>query len=100
MTENSVPDFSFVTLFSGLGGSLGLWLGLGVLQLLLMMPERESGKRSDSNLQRTEEVNRGCHERLERLERHERHERLERVGVYSQAVIGRLVEGCHVRGDN
>ena len=63
------------------------------------MPERESGKRSDSNLQGTEEVNRGCHERLERLERHERHERLERVGVYSQAVIGRLVEG-HVRGDN
>ena len=34
VTENSVPDFSFVTLFSGLGGSLGLWLGLGVLQLL------------------------------------------------------------------
>ena len=34
VTENSVPKFSVVTLFSGLGGSLGLWLGLGVLQLL------------------------------------------------------------------
>ena len=34
VTENFIPEFSVVTLFSGLGGSLGLWLGLGVLQLL------------------------------------------------------------------
>ena len=34
VTKNSYPSFSLVELFAGLGGSMGLWLGLGALQLL------------------------------------------------------------------
>ena len=34
VTNNFYPKFSFVEVLASLGGSLGLWLGLGVLQLL------------------------------------------------------------------
>ena len=34
ITKYFYPDFSFVDFFSGVGGSLGLWLGLGIMQLL------------------------------------------------------------------
>ena len=31
------PSFQWTVFFSGLGGSMGLWLGIGVSQLLLMV---------------------------------------------------------------
>ena len=34
MRLSQYPDFSWTTFFTDLGGSLGLWLGLGVSQLL------------------------------------------------------------------
>ena len=34
VTESYVPDFSFTAFLAGLGGSLGLWLGLGAVQIL------------------------------------------------------------------
>ena len=33
ITEYFYPDFSFPSFLSNLGGTLGLWLGVGVLQL-------------------------------------------------------------------
>ena len=33
ITEHFYPDFSLVDFLSRLGGSLGLWLGLGVMQI-------------------------------------------------------------------
>ena len=33
VTETTVVPFSIVDLFSGMGGILGLWLGLGAIQL-------------------------------------------------------------------
>ena len=37
VTHNFYPKFSFVEALASLGGSLGLWLGLGVLQLLQLL---------------------------------------------------------------
>ena len=34
VTESFIPEFSVTTFLAGLGGSLGLWLGVGVVQLL------------------------------------------------------------------
>ena len=34
VTESYIPDFSFTTFLAGLGGSLGLWLGVGAVQIL------------------------------------------------------------------
>ena len=34
ISVSQYPDFSWTTFFTDLGGSLGLWLGLGVSQLL------------------------------------------------------------------
>ena len=34
VTESYIPEFSLSTFFASLGGSLGLWLGVGVVQLL------------------------------------------------------------------
>ena len=34
ITESFYPSLSFTKLFSDLGGSLGFWLGLGLIQLL------------------------------------------------------------------
>ena len=34
VTESYVPDFSFTAFLAGLGGSLGLWLGVGAVQIL------------------------------------------------------------------
>ena len=33
VTEYFFPDFSFSEFLSSMGGAMGLWLGLGVLQL-------------------------------------------------------------------
>ena len=33
VTEFFIPDFSVSTFFASLGGSLGLWLGVGAVQL-------------------------------------------------------------------
>ena len=32
VTESYYPELSFTTLFAEVGGSMGLWLGLGLLQ--------------------------------------------------------------------
>ena len=37
VTHNFYPKFSLVEALASLGGSLGLWLGLGVLQLLQLL---------------------------------------------------------------
>ena len=34
ISESFYPPLSFTELFSKLGGSLGLWLGLGVMQII------------------------------------------------------------------
>ena len=34
ITESYIPGFSLATYFADLGGSLGLWLGVGAVQLL------------------------------------------------------------------
>ena len=34
ITESFIPEFSLSSFFADLGGSLGLWLGVGVVQLL------------------------------------------------------------------
>ena len=34
VTKTSIVPFSIVDFFSGIGGILGLWLGLGALQLI------------------------------------------------------------------
>ena len=34
VTESYIPHFSITTFLAGLGGSLGLWLGVGAVQLL------------------------------------------------------------------
>ena len=36
VTEHYIPEFSVSTFLAGLGGSLGLWLGVGAVQLLSM----------------------------------------------------------------
>ncbi len=35
ITESFIPEFSISTFFADLGGSLGLWLGVGAVQLLI-----------------------------------------------------------------
>ena len=34
VTESYIPDFSLSSFFASLGGSLGLWLGVGAVQLI------------------------------------------------------------------
>ena len=34
ITESYIPEFSFTAFFADIGGSLGLWLGVGAVQLL------------------------------------------------------------------
>ena len=34
VTESYIPEFSLSAFFASLGGSLGLWLGVGAVQLL------------------------------------------------------------------
>ena len=34
VTEHFIPEFSLSSFFADLGGSLGLWLGLGAVQIL------------------------------------------------------------------
>ena len=36
VTESRYPDISFTKLFSDLGGSLGLWLGIGIIQICII----------------------------------------------------------------
>ena len=35
ITESSFPSPSFTTLLAEMGGSLGLWLGVGVVQIII-----------------------------------------------------------------
>ena len=37
MTESFIPKFSLSSFFAELGGSLGLWLGVGALQLVSLL---------------------------------------------------------------
>ena len=34
VTESYIPDFSVTSFLAGLGGSLGLWLGVGAVQII------------------------------------------------------------------
>ena len=34
VTESYIPDFSFSVFIADLGGSLGLWLGVGAVQIV------------------------------------------------------------------
>ena len=34
ITESFIPEFSISSFFADIGGSLGLWLGVGAVQLL------------------------------------------------------------------
>ena len=34
VTESYIPEFSFSTFIADLGGSLGLWLGVGAVQIM------------------------------------------------------------------
>ena len=35
-TESYIPEFSLSSFFADLGGALGLWLGLGAIQIILI----------------------------------------------------------------
>ena len=35
VTESYIPEFSVASFFADLGGSLGLWLGVGAVQLFI-----------------------------------------------------------------
>ena len=37
VTESYYPELSFTTLFAEVGGSMGLWLGLGLLQFATLV---------------------------------------------------------------
>ena len=37
ITESRYPKMSFTKFFSDLGGSLGLWLGVGIIQLCVLI---------------------------------------------------------------
>ena len=37
VTESRYPNFSFAKFFAELGGSIGLWLGMGLLQIGLYL---------------------------------------------------------------
>lgn len=59
VTEYYYPDFSIVDFLANLGGSLGLWLGLGVLQMGEMgtnffarKDNKEKGEPAESKVKR------------------------------------------------
>ena len=37
VTESRYPEMSFTKLLSEIGGSLGIWLGMGIIQLCVMV---------------------------------------------------------------
>ena len=37
ITESRYPKMSFAKFFSDLGGSLGLWLGVGIIQICVLL---------------------------------------------------------------
>ena len=37
ITESRYPKMSFAKFFSDLGGSLGLWLGVGIIQICVLI---------------------------------------------------------------
>ena len=39
VTKSFYPPLSFTTLFTQLGGSLGLWLGIGMMQMCISLTQ-------------------------------------------------------------
>ena len=37
VTESRYPEMSFTILLSEIGGSLGIWLGMGIIQICVMV---------------------------------------------------------------
>ena len=44
VTESNYPKMSFTKFFSDIGGSLGLWLGMGIIQLCVIFVNLLSSK--------------------------------------------------------
>ena len=44
VTESRYPEMSFTKLLSDIGGSLGIWLGMGVIQLCVIFVNLLSSK--------------------------------------------------------
>ena len=40
LTSSSFPSFNWSTYLAALGGAVGLWLGLGIMQLIQMLIEQ------------------------------------------------------------
>ena len=61
VTTNFYPKFNFVEVLAGLGGSLGLWLGLGVLQLLQLLLTTSLSFSRKTSIKKNKKVSHNLH---------------------------------------